>query len=233
MDQPRCYLLELSVELRLMIYAELMAPSAELTIYSHSAPAMVGMSEEEIDTTRFLASMSNTEGDLLHFAITCRQIYQEAEPLICSPSTVRLCPAYYHVLSGLPSKRLFDIRKLRSTKHLKELHITLAITPDPIDVLVKPHSWFLSRCLNPTMSVDSLVLELPSPYKPAVFNELMYLARYWLKAVRKVDSTAVHLRSQPCHVTSWRIGQDGVWHDRTAEDIEMRSNGPNGKSHPR
>lgn len=119
MNNPRCYLLDIAPELRLQIYAGLLAPE-KVEIWSYSEPTLDGLSDSEIATTRFRAhvprSTKTIHPDIL---CTCRQIYHEAEP--AALSTLHPVP----FASGVATRRPFGEMKnlgTRTFQRFRKLH---------------------------------------------------------------------------------------------------------------
>lgn len=224
MEKPRCYLLELPAELRVQIYNELVLPTT-VRIGTMHEPIVADMRELFVTTTCFYFRQYYTEK--LHPSIlrACRQIYQEAEPLLYQPSIVQL-----QLCDGVSKVTPFEVRKLHSIRHLEELHITLKTVPATKNLDVNLAK-LLSKHINPNLSVGRLVVDLPNHYMNDIFHAMMRMAHYFFKAAKSAQTTTVHLRSEPCGRASWQKERNGEFRDCTVElNSEMDNHGYNCKS---
>ncbi|KAK5136416.1 hypothetical protein LTR08_003061 [Meristemomyces frigidus] len=217
MKQPRCYLLEIPVELRLRIYEELLPQTEVLTLSveddDEGSDAPLTLYTNGYRCQCFLTcKCSRRYTSILR---TCRQIQAEAEPLLYSPVVLRLQPTGFASNKEKP----FDVRKLRLFKRLHDLRIEY---DNLYEWKIVTHSAFLRRHLGPALSVDRIHIDLCVKHNPDATDMSIDNAIRWLEAVGKAGTTIVHVFAYDSgsqgrwKLLSREMGRDGEWKDYDA-----------------
>ncbi|KAK5136417.1 hypothetical protein LTR08_003062 [Meristemomyces frigidus] len=218
MAEPRCYILELPKELRLIIYAELLRPHT-LRVYWFDKPSIVGMAAQEIATTRCFTYSREEEvpRQPLYPGIlrTCRQFYAESCQLLYTPEVLRLYP-----LSDTRWTRegKLNMENFRTARRLQELVLELIATPLTAleDVA---HSTFFAGCFRDDIQPGTVVVVLRDQYEQNDepndnFNAFESMLSTWSKMLRPAASLKVELMSgwdNVCCWAAWKRSATGEW----------------------
>lgn len=130
--QRRCDLLELPKELRLMIY-ELSLQSSKITIVSYDTPSLSGLSQEQIAKTRYFAQLPD-ESCSPQLLQVCRQLNEEAIPVLYTTSYLQFRPSYWHEKHEAEDNyRIVDVSRLRTAHPFDKLRVDLIVAEQSIN----------------------------------------------------------------------------------------------------